>query len=201
MNNQQRAAMQMALEALERLDNWFDIRELKLANTHEAITALRLALAQPTPQEITVFEGYISNAQTEALRKALAQPQGDWVDLTRDDVESLFWPWKAKTEYEIPLFEYRVIAAEVIAKFKSKNTPPVVPQGEPVAYFYKDEVILAKHWTADCPPSGWTQLYTTPPSVEAMRIETLEKAAKVCEGMIDGVTTFACCAAAIRSME
>jgi hypothetical protein len=34
---------------------------------------------------------------------------------------------------------------------------------EPVAYTFSDDVILAKHWTAEDPPSGWTPLYTAPP--------------------------------------
>lgn len=33
---------------------------------------------------------------------------------------------------------------------------------EPVAYACKDDVILAKHWTSDEPPSGWVSLYTAP---------------------------------------
>jgi hypothetical protein len=45
-----------------------------------------------------------------------------------------------------------------------------------------------------------TKLYTTPPSVEAMRIETLEKAAKVCESyIVEGIGREM--AAAIRSMK
>jgi hypothetical protein len=34
---------------------------------------------------------------------------------------------------------------------------------EPVAYTFSDDVILAKHWTDEDPPSGWTPLYTAPP--------------------------------------
>ena len=37
---------------------------------------------------------------------------------------------------------------------------------EPVAYTFSDDVILAKHWTDEDPPSGWTPLYTAPPKQE-----------------------------------
>jgi hypothetical protein len=39
---------------------------------------------------------------------------------------------------------------------------------EPVAFYWEpsDDVVLAKHWTADKPPEGWTPLYTTPPTAQ-----------------------------------
>jgi len=39
---------------------------------------------------------------------------------------------------------------------------------EPVAFYWEpsDDVVLAKHWTADKPPEGWTPLYTTPPAAQ-----------------------------------
>ena len=45
----------------------------------------------------------------------------EWVDLTRDEAEALFWKWKHSSEYSVPLFEYRVIVDAVIAAFKEKN--------------------------------------------------------------------------------
>lgn len=41
-----------------------------------------------------------------------------------------------------------------------------VDNQEPVAYACKDDVILAKHWTSDEPPSGWVPLYTASPKRE-----------------------------------
>ena len=37
------------------------------------------------------------------------------------------------------------------------------PEQEPVAYACKNDVILAKRWTSDEPPSGWVSLFTTAP--------------------------------------
>jgi hypothetical protein len=154
MNDQQRAAMTMALEALVML--WEDGLEGTPTSTHdEAITALREALAQPVVKESLT-------AQT-----------------------------------------------------------PVVPQ-EPVALETVYETII--DWDEGGKRSRRelarriAALYTTPPSsqladaaVEAMRIETLEKAAKVCEAEAESWNEFDedCyeasaskrCAAAIRSMK
>ena len=52
MNDQQRAAMQQALEAFEALKNtnsywWQEVHESDLNNMDKAITTLREALAQP----------------------------------------------------------------------------------------------------------------------------------------------------------
>jgi hypothetical protein len=136
-----------------------------------------------------------------SINKELAQPQGEWVDLTDDEILEA-----SEDSGDLEVNHWRIeYCRAVIAKFKSMNTPPVVPQGEPigwtaarnlvddgyghsftvissepaspnepyvpvyttppvvpqcepVAYTYKDEVILAKHWTADYPPSGWTPL-------------------------------------------
>jgi hypothetical protein len=75
------------------------------------------------------------------------------------------------------------------------TAPPVVPQGEPVAwaFFYQDGDISdlffeteqdGLKWleTEDCLWDGYiAPVYTTPPSVEAAIEATKEKAAKVCE--------------------
>ena len=49
------------------------------------------------------------------------QEEREWVDLTRDEAEALFWKWKHSSEYSVPLFEYRLIVDAVIAAFKEKN--------------------------------------------------------------------------------
>jgi hypothetical protein len=73
------------------------------------------------------------NEVITALREALAQPQGEWVDLREDELETLFQDSIGKHAFEF--------ANAVIAKFKEKNTPPTVKesltvqtQGEPVAF-------------------------------------------------------------------
>lgn len=45
----------------------------------------------------------------------------EWVDLTRDEAETLFWNWKHSSEYSVPLFEYRIIVDASIAAFKEKQ--------------------------------------------------------------------------------
>jgi hypothetical protein len=153
MNDQQRAAMQMALRDLELI--WEDNRP--------SITA---------------------------LREALAQPQGEWVDLTDDEIEEVcVGLWAGYWSYSrwIPL------AQTFIAKFKEKNTPPVVPQ-EPVAWSdaallslmnsvgdgpYGEEDIAVTRRFMEYAEQIRPELITTPPSVEAAIEATKEKAAKV----------------------
>jgi len=68
----------------------------------------------------------VAGAEREAitaLREQLAQAQGEWVDLTSKEINEV---WCSGINYEAAV-------NAVIAKFKSKNTPPVVPQREPVA--------------------------------------------------------------------
>ena len=111
MNNQQRAAMRYALEALEEAHTVIEHRQ-DVRKREEAITA---------------------------LREALAQPQGEWVDLTDDDISDTYAIWWRQKH----VFESFTHAA--IAKFKEKNTPPVVPQGEPVALLQLAEDALVYH--------------------------------------------------------
>lgn len=195
MNDQQRAAMQMALD-------WVD--------WHLDVES----------DELSPFD--IENEIRPALREALAQPQGEWVDLTEDEMQNCHC--LNGTAYPFAL--------AIIAKFKEKNTPPVVPQvvtegnasevrstdtGEPVARIVRyigQDPYPGKGYTvartyAELPentyPDHWEEgakLYITPPSVEAAIEATKEKAAKVCENVIcyhKGVAKL--CAAAIRSMK
>lgn len=57
-----------------------------------------------------------------ALREALAQPQGEWVDLTDDEKYDLNEEYHNSDGKPIK----RGYDDAIIAKFKSKNTPPVV---------------------------------------------------------------------------
>lgn len=115
MNDQQRAAMRCALEALEEAHTVIEHRQ-DVRKREEAITA---------------------------LREALAQPQGSWVDLTDDEIKTAYesW-WETHDNHAFPIW---VGAKAAIAKFKSKNTPPVVPQGEPVALLQLAEDALVYH--------------------------------------------------------
>jgi hypothetical protein len=151
MNSQQRAAMQMALEALEYLI-FADVPSVSwIDKTDEAITALREALAQPQ----VVTEGNASEVRSTDTGEPVAWQffqDGKW--------------WNG-SEYNC----------------HRQNTEDA---GIPVR-----------------------NLYTNPPSVEDMRIETLEKAAKMCDGMSDlaerqelkpRASFYRQCAAAIRSL-
>lgn len=155
MNTQQRAAMQMALTTLEELKKNCTIW---LESDDAAITA---------------------------LREALAQPQGEWVDLTDDDLMEVLCEMAASNVVNDSVF-----AKAVIAKFKEKNTPPIVPQGEPVAC--NPSPTCARH--IEGMPVG-TPIYAAPVGAEhflkaiaalregiaTCRAEALEEAAKVCD--------------------
>ena len=102
----------------------------------------------------------------------------EWVDLTDDEIVQM---WNDYQGFGVRVGEYSEIAYDIIAKFKSKNTPPVVPQ-EPVAWWNGKETAWFEHelcgWQA---PDGCTiPLYAAPVSTEAIRSEALEEAAKVC---------------------
>jgi hypothetical protein len=183
MNDQQRVAMQMALEDLRAI--WLDERA--------SIVALREALAQEDKPHVVRDGGnwgmgprYKCSACDEEFRsehrahwhcqnecKALAQPQeilgkdtclsenqqGEWVDLTDDEIKTAYesW-WETHDNHAFPIW---VGAKAAIAKFKSKNTPPVVPQGEPVAEVIDYQTAAMIH--EDKPLPYGTKLYTTPP--------------------------------------
>jgi hypothetical protein len=152
MNDQQRAAMQMALEALESWKEWdaWNKADAFDKDDDKAITALREALAQPKkpdecangcpertvcdyctaqPQGDKVCIDWDAKTDTPVMGYK-AQPQGEWVDLTDDEILEA-----SEDSGDLEVNHWRIeYCREVIAKFKEKNTPPVVPQGEPVAW-------------------------------------------------------------------
>jgi hypothetical protein len=132
------------------------------------------------------------------IRDVTKKVQGEWVDLTDDEI--------AQAYCDRPSWVGFVKA--IIAKFKEKNTPPVVPQGEPVGYWNGKETAWFEHELCGHPaPDDCTiPLYTAPPSsqladalVEAAIAETKEKAAQICDDKHDYMCSRA--AAAIRSMK
>jgi hypothetical protein len=207
MKDQQRAAMQMALELAEEMVRlWTGVGR----RPTDVVAALREALAQPFDLEAAV-KADIDRDLKELRReldgefiRRMAQPQGEWVDLTDDDKSFLLvdciGPYALTGETMNLLTAFNLGVEQGIAKFKEKNTPPVVPQGEPVA------CCETFGCTRPCP-----KYYTTPPSVEAAIEATKEKAAKVCEeyAAVEPFSDFSAghakgaanCAAAIRSMK
>jgi hypothetical protein len=194
MNDQQRAAMAMALEAMGvahdlSLDEWhFECRQTLL----EAITALREALAQPQG-----CHHRIADARNPIVKSGYMCV----------DCGALFSAADHTIQPVVPQEVTEGNASEV----RSTDT------GEPVAWqFFQD----GKWWNGseyNCHRQNTEDagipvrnLYTNPPSVEDMRIETLEKAAKMCDGMSDlaerqelkpRASFYRQCAAAIRSMK
>jgi transcription elongation factor Elf1 len=130
-----------------------------------------------------------------------AQPQGKWVDLTKAEIWDIREPG------------YLSFADALIAKFKEKNTPKIVPQGEPVELpccgYTKPEAIKWNQFNGVVQCHNCGQVYNiTPPSVEAAIEATKEKAAKVCESLFDinihdwdVIEGASMCASAIRSMK
>ena len=57
------------------------------------------------------------------------KPQGEWVDLRDVEIGYIYDDVSRTIGQEPTLIRF---AKSVIAKFKEKNTPPVVPQGKPV---------------------------------------------------------------------
>lgn len=128
MTNQTKAAMQGALLALadaHRRDEHFAARWVY----SEAMDALREALAQPTVKD-----------------SLTAQMQGEWVDLT--DGEFL-----ERCPPNVSVCMLREFTSIIIAKFKEKNTPPVVLQEEPVAWINHKESGVYAHYQKNTPPS------------------------------------------------
>ena len=217
MNDQQRAAMQMALEALE----WYgdDWDEGKYKDVKKAQAALREALAQPQGEDtqgliyvadVDMPEGFRpiqeriveleqdpqSKAALDRARERFAgggkaiEQQGEPVAWMRENEDCTdCFVWERDEEHTIPLY----------------TTPPVVPQGEPVAWLDSDGFPWSKEGV-ECrtTPDTYKPLYTTPPSVEAAIEATKEKAAKLCEVQADRwayAQAVHDCAAAIRSMK
>ena len=217
--NKTTEALKLAEEALS-----FYVEDFDCAADVIALATIREVLAQPVKQEPVAWWNGKETAWFEHELCGWQAPDGctiplyaapverQWVDLTDDEILECA-PINGAT--------VESVAIAVAAKLKEKNTPPVVPQGEPVAWRYKHEGMWL--FSENDFPSTDEQvrepLYTTPPSVEAaiererlmgyataqmaveaMRIETLEKAAKVCEAQ-DLFVGSGICAAAIRSME
>jgi hypothetical protein len=121
-----------------------------------------------------------------------------WVDLTDDEILECA-PINGAT--------VESVAIAVAAKLKEKNTPPVVPQGEPVAFkqgnlasFTQDPYpslgsMFVQLWDGDDVAArvyGDTlaqiqqridRLNTTPPSVEAAVLAERERCEKVCDDL------------------
>jgi len=135
MNNQDRAAMQTASEALEGMKEIHKTEPIRRAK--------------------------------QSLREALSQPQGEWVDLTDDDKSMILvdcmGPHALTGETMNLLTAFNLGVEAAIAKFKSKNTPQVAPQGEPVAYRYKVINYLGNTvWTLATPRIDTTVLESQP---------------------------------------
>ena len=131
-----------------------------------SITALREALAQP--DHIANAGKVIEPSDYDREFWGDGQPQGEWVDLTDEEI------WNCKK----PL--YRAFAREVIAKFKEKNTP-VVQQDhsgeatdmvqEPVAWMDNDGNVC-DHNEFDC---FNIPLYTTPPTAPNLNCKSVQR--------------------------
>ena len=152
----------MALEDLTAV--WPDSRA--------SITALREALAQPQDKgennDVSAMADVEQNRLGSGAKDGeVAQQQGKWVDLT--DVE-LFKAYTKETGKVLPNIggsrsELLTISRIVIAKFKEKNTPKVVPQGEPVVYYayatIKEYEELAGFSVSEAFRAGWNMARTT----------------------------------------
>ena len=176
MNNQQRAAMirprgkseaphmiaayramQMALEALKVAANGDDYWSYD-----EAIAALKEALAQP--DHIANAGKVIEPSYYDREFWDDGQPQGEWVDLTDDELEEVLAAWWK----EDLSMKYADLTRSIIAKFKSKNAPVVQQDhsGEatdmvqaPVAWHEPGSygnVTTHKDWAL---ANGWEPLY------------------------------------------
>lgn len=117
MTPKEQAAMQQALKVMRGINHGTDWNN----GTHAAIYR-------------PMFPGAITE-----LEEALAQPQGEWVDLTDDDISDTYAIWWRQKHV------FGSFTHAAIAKFKEKNTPPVVPQGEPVALLQLAEDALVYH--------------------------------------------------------
>ncbi len=122
-------------------------------------TVLNLLWFEFTPDQLERFAALVAEATK-------AQPQGEWVEIVDGDVHEVM-------KHTNPARHPQLFARAVITKFKEKNTPPVVPQGEPVAWVVED--ICAGQFINGNPRRIWWEcmdgvgipFYTTPPYVEA----------------------------------
>ena len=86
--------------------------------------------------------------------------QNKWVDLTDDEIVQM---WNDYQGFGVWVGEYSEIAYDIIAKFKSKNTQPVVPQEPVKRVVLLDGLPTLLSERAILPTDQ--RLYTTPPSV------------------------------------
>lgn len=200
MNTQQRAAMQMAYETLERL-----------SCVKQTMHLLWWQIEARKPLSV--------------LREALAQPQGEWIDLTDDEIKAAYeiW-WEENGNHAFPIW---VGAKSVIAAFKAKNAPAQRERQEPDCSSSGDSepvawALMHKNGLEFNTGYGMVKtlqeaedmqrrhlgdvkivpLYTPPPAIEAAIEATKEKAAKVCEDIGGGMShpyVAQNCAAAIRA--
>jgi hypothetical protein len=199
MDNKTKQAMQMALDALEDAHRRDEHAAARWVYS-EAMDDLREALAQPQDNtarcggcDKTAKDGW-ALYYVECWEKA--QPQGKWVDLTIPELE-------AATSGNLA---HVLSVHAAIAKFKEKNTPPVVPQGEPVAWVIWGEGNVPElAWDTPKPDDVANALYYTPPSVEAAIEATKAKYEKkfdeVFGELIEKINGGMSAAAAIRSMK
>lgn len=140
MNDQQRAAMREAIATLVTVrgriveaggSGW----KLEAQRCVRAIDLMNEALAHPQDKgennDVSAMADVEQNWMGSGAKDGeVAQPQGEWVDLTDDEIEVVIAGECIKQD--LAATDIHIINA-AITKFKEKNTPPVVPQGEPVA--------------------------------------------------------------------
>ena len=138
MNDQQRNAMQMALEALDVATTFFASDRIEVLN---AQAALREALAQST------------NSCQNSTKLVETQPQGELVG---------YWNGKETAWFEHELCGHPAPDDCTIPLY---TTPPVVPQGEPVVYYayatINEYEELAGFSVSEAFRAGWNMARTT----------------------------------------
>ena len=191
MNDQQKQAMQMALEALEALKNtnsywWQEVHESDLNNMDKAITALREALAQP--DHIANAGKVIEPSDYDRKFWGDGQPQGEWVDLTPHEVTEAIREGAADGGWQ-------GFAQRIVAKFKEKNAPVMQQdhsEQEPVAWLMElNGVTHVTNKEPKCLTADWvvTSLYTAPPTASQAARQMRDAAVKVCANLRkDGMT-------------
>lgn len=221
MNTQQRAAMQMALEALEVSTDWDVGARGKQLQSMKAITALRealaqhpmdydqgfvdgveegLAMVQPQESEVEHYRA-IKKRNAEVVALETAQPQEHKNQFAPDydgtlDMVELIQEQAAKLEEWEKIKDPVVLHKNLLRGFPAQLTPDMLkhllgenqPQGEWVD-LTEDEIQdvareLGYSFIQRIAIKAHQALITkfkeknTPPSVEAMHIETLEKTAQ-----------------------